>query len=170
LNQNGFDGTYLQMKKLGVGVLALLICGCTDSQTPSVKNQPVEAGYVIGLGEIMGLTQMRHAKLWFAGQAANWELVEYEMDELKEGFEDAVKYHPNHKAVPQPLTEMMPAFMDVPVAELDAAVKAKSVSQFTKAYDGLTASCNACHQASNFGFNVVIRPTVPPYSNQDFRQ
>jgi hypothetical protein len=151
-------------------VLAFLACSCNDSQRSSTNNPPEKLSYVIGLGEIMGLTQMRHAKLWFAGQAKNWPLAEYEMDELKEGFDDAIKYHPNHKAVPTPLTEMIPAFMDAPVAELDAAIKAKNLQQFTKAYDGLTNNCNACHQATNFSFNVVKQPTTPPYSNQDFQQ
>jgi hypothetical protein len=31
---------------------------------------------------------MRHVKLWFAGQAANRELADYEVDELDEGFDD----------------------------------------------------------------------------------
>src|SRR4051794_1959718 len=49
-----------------------------------------------GLGEIMTLQQMRHLKLWYAGQAGNWPLAGYELDELKEGFEDIVKYQPTH--------------------------------------------------------------------------
>jgi hypothetical protein len=155
------------MKKQMIFIVSFFLlsaCGVNKPEAPKKIAEP----YVIGLGEIMGLTQMRHAKLWFAGQAQNWPLTEYEMNELKEGFDDAVKYHPNHKSVPQPLTQMMPAFMNVPVSELEAAVKAKSLPQFTKAYDGLTASCNACHQAAEFGFNIVKRPTLPPYSNQDY--
>ena len=40
----------------------------------------------------MTLTQMRHAKLWFAGQAANWSLAAYELDELNEGMQDAATF------------------------------------------------------------------------------
>jgi len=32
----------------------------------------------------------------------------------------------------------------------------------------LTKACNDCHQATNFGFNVVQRPATNPYSNQVF--
>lgn len=32
-------------------------------------------GYFSGLGEIMTLQQMRHAKLWYAGKAFNWDLA-----------------------------------------------------------------------------------------------
>src|SRR5215467_3913154 len=50
--------------------------------------------YASGLGEIMSLQQMRHLKLWFAGQAKNWPLADYELDELEEGFDDVIKFFP----------------------------------------------------------------------------
>src|SRR4051794_7231939 len=53
-----------------------------------------------GLGEIMTLQQMRHLKLWVAVQAGNWALADYELDELKEGFEDISKYYPVKDDVP----------------------------------------------------------------------
>src|SRR6185436_10207658 len=57
---------------------------------------PVAAGepYIPGFGEIMSLQQMRHTKLWLAGQAGNWPLAEYELEELGEGFDDVVKFYP----------------------------------------------------------------------------
>ncbi|WP_283744478.1 hypothetical protein [Sideroxydans sp. CL21] len=50
-----------------------------------------QENYVPGMGEIMGSTQMRHAKLWFAGKSGNWDLASYELDEIREGMDDAVK-------------------------------------------------------------------------------
>lgn len=70
-----------------------LASGCSQEKAPSAPQANASQPYVIGLGEIMGLTQMRHAKLWFAGEAGNWPLSAYELDELKEGFDDAVTYH-----------------------------------------------------------------------------
>ena len=59
--------------------------------------------------------------------------------------------------------------MNEPIAELRAAVKAKDAAAFLKAHDAVTAACNNCHQATNFGFNVVRRPSDAPwFSNQDF--
>ena len=124
--------------------------------------------YTPGLGEIMTLQQIRHAKLWFAGENGNWELASYELDELEEGFQDAVKYHPSHKEVPEPLTTLVPQFVDAPLAELRSAVNAKDAAGFAAAYDALTVSCNSCHQVAQFSFNVVKRPTSPPFSNQEF--
>ncbi len=30
----------------------------------------------------MGATQIRHAKLWLVGKAKNWELANYELNEI----------------------------------------------------------------------------------------
>lgn len=116
----------------------------------------------------MSLQQIRHAKLWFAGESGNWALASYELDELEEGFQDAMKYHPSHKEVPEPLTTLVPQFVNAPMAKLRAAVNAKDADSFAAAYDTLTASCNKCHQVAQFSFNVVKRPTSPPFSNQEF--
>jgi len=80
----------------------LLAAACRPQSTPSTGGTPAAApeAYVPGLGEMMSLQQMRHAKLWFAGQAENWELAAYEIDELGEGFDDIVKFHPTHKDSP----------------------------------------------------------------------
>src|SRR5262249_53615530 len=43
------------------------------------------------LGEMMVQQQMRHIKLWFAGDAGNWPLADYEIDQLKDGFDDVAK-------------------------------------------------------------------------------
>jgi hypothetical protein len=130
---------------------------------------PAAAPYRPGLGEIMARTQMQHVKLWLAGEAGNWPLADYELDELEEGFADAVRFHPTHKAAPRPLTELVPEFTDAPLRSLRAAVAERSPASFEAAYDAFTASCNGCHEATGFSFNVVTRPTANPYSNQRFR-
>jgi cytochrome c553 len=149
-----------------VRVLGLFfICTLWSCSKAPVANVEI---YKPGLGEIMGLQQMRHAKLWFAGDMENWDLAAYELDELREGFDDAVKYHPTHENVPRPLAELIPQFTASQIASLDQAIKTKNRELFAAAYDSMTASCNGCHQASNHGFNVIKRPTLPPFSNQDF--
>jgi hypothetical protein len=124
--------------------------------------------YTPGLGEIMSLQQMRHGKLWFAGQATNWELAAYELDELEEGFADAAQFHPTHKSSPQPLTTAIPTYIDAPVKELRSAIEAKDAKKFEHAFDAMTAGCNGCHVATNFAFNVAVRPKVNTFANQDF--
>jgi hypothetical protein len=145
-----------------LGVVALaLAAGCAASA-------PTPEPYAPGLGEIMTLTQMRHAKLGLAGQAGNWPLAAYELDELEEGLADAVRFHPTHKTSPRPLTELVPDFMDEPVRELRAAVERRDRTAFVAAYDSLTTGCNGCHDVAEFGFNVVVRPSGNPWPNQRF--
>lgn len=131
------------------------------------REQPAES-YSPGLGEIMTLTQMRHAKLWLAGQAGNWPLASYEIDELEEGFNDAMLYHPTHKTSPLPIKDLIPTMISAPIEELRNAVQRKDSKAFTKAFDDLTRACNSCHQATNFGFNKVVRPSGNSFMNQNF--
>lgn len=133
---------------------------------PLVAHAQPKEPYTPGLGEIMTLQQMRHLKLWFAGQAGNWPLADYELDELKEGFEDIVKYFPVKDDVPT--GPMATAIIEKEVAELNKAIEAKDRKQFAAGFDRLTASCNACHQASKKPFIVVQRPAANPYANQSF--
>jgi hypothetical protein len=117
----------------------------------------------------MTLTQMRHAKLWFAGQAGNWPLASYELDELQEGLQDAATFHPTHKDAPLPIPGLIDKIMTDPVKRLEKAIDAKDAAGFAQAFDAITEGCNACHRATNFGFNVVTRPTENGYSNQAFQ-
>jgi hypothetical protein len=111
---------------------------------------------------------MRHLKLWYAGEARNWPLAGYEVDELEEGFADAIAFHSEHKGSPRPLTELVPEFTAGPLLALRKAISNESAKDFVAAYDALTQGCNGCHVAARFPFNVVTRPATNPYSNQRF--
>ncbi|MEQ1530894.1 MAG: hypothetical protein ABL925_16380, partial [Methylococcales bacterium] len=143
---------------------SLQFIGCASNTTSAANTEQ----YTPGLGEIMTLSAMRHAKLWFAGQAENWQLADYELEELHEGMEDAAKFHPNHKSVSVPIPTLIAATMDKPLAALTASVKAKDLIGFNKNFDAVTEGCNTCHKTSDFGFNVVVRPTFNPFANQAF--
>jgi hypothetical protein len=154
----------------GFAIVALAIClplaAHAQQNQPSAPSPKPQEPFTPGLGEIMTLQQMRHLKLWFAGEAGNWPLAGYELDELKEGFEDVVKYFPTKDNVPT--GTMATAVIDKEVAELSKAIEAKDKKQFAGAFDRLTASCNACHQASKHAFIVIRRPAANPYANQSF--
>jgi len=147
------------MMAITVALIWVAVVGC--SRRPA---QP----YTPGLGEIMTLQQMRHSKLWFAGKAGNWVLAAYELKELREGFDDVAKFHPIHDGAPMPLTQLVPDMMDPAIEELDEIIGARDPRRFVAGFDELTNACNACHEATNFGFNVVQRPSQNPYANQVF--
>lgn len=118
-------------------------------------------GYVPGLGDIMTTIQMRHIKLWFAGRLKNWDLATYELEQIRQGLEDAATLYTGIPA------EYVGATVD-PIKEIDAAIKAKDGAEFVKAYGGLTVVCNGCHQGINRGFIVIQVPNTSPFSDQFF--
>lgn len=120
------------------------------------------------LGEFMSSVQARHAKLWFALAAENWPLAAFELHELDETLEDVTKWYPTHRDAPQPLKEMLEGGLDPALKQLEAVVKSADKTQYPAAFDELTRACNACHQATAHGYNVVKRPIAPPLSNQEF--
>jgi len=157
----------LPVRTLLIVLTASLIAVAACRQPGPASGAPTET-YAPGLGELMTFQQMRHTKLWFAGQALNWDLAAYELDELGEGFDDIVKFHPTHKDSPVAPKDAIPRMVTQPLADLRAAVTKKDSTAFIERYDALTAACNNCHEATNFGFNRVQRPASNPYPNQVF--
>lgn len=137
------------------------------SGAPEKQIETPDNNYVPGMGEIMGATQMRHSKLWFAGNAHNWDLASYELEEIKEGLADAAKYHPVFKK-DAPVAAIIDKFMAQPLKDIESAVKAKDSKKFRKSFDTLTRACNACHHAASQEFIAIKRPGIPPFSNQEF--
>src|ERR1041385_8814533 len=112
--------------RIVVALVSLVaLAACRPSAPPPATVQG-SGSYTPGLGEIMSLQQMRHAKLWFAGQNGNWLLADYEIKELKEGFDDAVTMHPILEDAPLPIKDIMPKKITVPLQDLGAAVRAQN--------------------------------------------
>lgn len=124
------------------------------------------AAYVPGLGEFMGAIQVHHAKLWFAGKAANWPLAAYELDELKETLDDAAHYQPDFKG--KPIASLLAPMTEGPLTALEQAIQARNRAAFTRSYDRLSQACNACHVTTDHGFIVIQRPALPPLTNQRY--
>ena len=120
---------------------------------------PTEEERLPGLGEMMSLQQMRHIKLWFAGNAANWPLADYEIGELGEGFNDVRKLVGN---------DIVDQHVGKPIEALQKAIDGKDRKAFIVAFDNLSAGCNACHKALDHGFISIQRPAMLPYSDQNF--
>jgi hypothetical protein len=148
------------MKRVVTAIVAL------SASVMFAAAQPARESYEPGLGEFMIATQLRHAKLWFAGKQNNWDLAAYEIDEIKEGLEDAARLHPTFDGVP--VAEMIKTIIDPRIEELEKAVRAKSSAKFMVAFDKLTSGCNNCHAGANKPFIRIQRPTESPLTNQNF--
>jgi hypothetical protein len=119
-----------------------------------------------GLGEYMTTIQLHAGKLWFAAKAANWELAEYELDELKETMAAAKALNAEKNGVK--ISNVLDSVLQTQVAELDKSMKSKSQTEFQKSYDETLSACNGCHTEAGYKFIYIVRPTSPPVTNQRF--
>ncbi|CCD88155.1 conserved protein of unknown function [Bradyrhizobium sp. ORS 285] len=118
--------------------------------------------YLPRLGDIMNLVQVRHAKLWFAGQAKNWDLAAYELVQLKQSLADAAGFYSG-----LPVDNV--TTLSQPIQSISDAITAKDGKRFASAVTELTSGCNACHATMERGYVAIRIPTEKPFGNQDFR-
>ena len=119
--------------------------------------------YKPGFGEFMSSIQIHHAKLWFAGLHKNWELADFEINEIKENLEAIQKYCKD-----RPETNSL-RIIDPAIDSISNSIQQKNQKAFQKEYLNLTNSCNTCHQVTKHKYNVIKIPETPPFSNQDFK-
>ena len=123
----------------------------------------IDNSYKPGLGEFMSGIQVHHAKLWFAGQAANWSLSDFEAKEIREAIDDIQMY-----CTDRPETVSIPMIKPA-LDSIDEAIRNKNISQFKSSYILLTNTCNNCHRTTKHEFNVIQIPGTPPFTNQVFK-
>jgi hypothetical protein len=119
--------------------------------------------YKPGFGEFMSGIQAHHSKLWFAGQNENWKLADFEVHEIMEAIENIQKFQTERKE--SQIIDMINPALD----SVNNAIQQKNPALFKSNFFLLTNTCNECHKATNFEFNVVKIPDTQPFSNQDFK-
>jgi len=152
-----------------LATLLLLLSSCqqhgnNEKETADLaaKVQELKDKYRPGLGEYMIGIQLHHSKLWFAGINNNWKLADYEIGEIKESFESIKEVETDRPEV-KTIGMIAP-----PLDSLQKAITEKDEPSFRKNFELLTATCNNCHTANKFEFNVIVTPATPPVTNQDF--
>jgi hypothetical protein len=156
------------MKYLAV-IMSLVIFSCNqtgDTKALRARIDSLESlpshNYRPGFGEFMSSIQVHHNKLWFAGLNQNWKLADFEVHEIMESLDAIREYQRERKE--SGLTTMLNPALD----SINAAIQKQDASLFNSSYMLLTNTCNNCHRATKFEFNVVKVPDKPPFSNQDF--
>ena len=151
------------MKSMFAALLAALLLAtglaCAQDSGKRENGSVEEAEGLPHLSEIMVRQQMRHIKLWFAGDAGNWPLADCEIDQLKDGFDDVAKLLGG---------DIVQQHVGGAVSRLEKAIESKDHEAFVSAFDGLSAGCNACHHTLDHAFIVIQRPVLLPYSDQNF--
>ncbi|HSC11890.1 MAG TPA: hypothetical protein VLC97_13025, partial [Rhodanobacteraceae bacterium] len=105
-----------------------------DAEIAALKKEIAElkkSAYHPELGEQMLTLQIRHARLWFAGQAQNWTLAAFELQEIKEALDAVVEQNGEHAVFqPQRLADILPAMTRAPIMGLRDAIDHGSKSEF----------------------------------------
>jgi hypothetical protein len=113
------------------------------------------------------LVQPRHIKLYYAGQAKNWRLAAFELNELRGALARVGRTIPTYRNISVD-NAVASIFADT-IKSVDAAIKAADPAQFPTAYGEMTAACNACHAGLEHPFVVIKVPDAPNYPDQEFR-
>jgi hypothetical protein len=118
------------------------------------------------LGQQMLEIQIRHARLWYAGEAQNWLLSTFHLHELDEALEGVVEKNPDHAALqPKRLADELPAIMKPAIKAVRDALDKSDKAAFEAAYDRLSAACTRCHQVAGNSFLIIERPKTPLLDN-----
>jgi len=153
------------------GAIALTLLGLANAQTAPAPPAPQNAAppaYRPGLGDLMTMTvQPRHTKLGIAGQEKNWAYAAYELHELQESFDRAARAWPMYRK--SNIAELLATTIKEPMDAVADAIKSADPAKFNDAYGRLTATCNACHQATERPLVVIQVPKTSPFPDQDFR-
>ncbi|MEP6793254.1 MAG: hypothetical protein ABJB16_02930 [Saprospiraceae bacterium] len=150
-------------------IICLFACSSQSDNEKVLQNRiddlevKLKDTYKPGLGDFMSGIQAHHAKLWFSGENQNWKLADFEIHEIMEALDDIKKYQGDRKET-EKIGMINPALDSV-----NMAIKENSPALFKSSYTLLTNTCNNCHHAVGFEFNVVKIPEAQQFSNQDFK-
>jgi hypothetical protein len=148
-----------------LGLIIFTSCSDNSKQIRELENKLEEVkSYKPGFGEFMSNVQIHHAKLWFAGKNQNWKLAEFEINEIKETFDDLKIYQSEREE-----TKLIP-MISVALDSVSSSIEQKDLKLFKNSFVLLTNTCNDCHLAAHFEFNKIKIPETPPFSNQVFKK
>lgn len=164
---------------LAIGAsMGLILVGHQDAgrsvSNTAVGQEPGQAGVASLVADVETLkqkaTDQAHVmvsvayhfnNLWFAGQHGNWPLAQFYWNEVRSHLRWAVRVIPvrqDNQGEDVLLGEILEAFENGPLAQLQEAINAEDRDQFVAAYRFSLESCYACHKASDKPF---LRPQIP---------
>jgi hypothetical protein len=135
-----------------------------SAQTPAPAAAPAQGAgtqaspppFRLGFGDMMVMAvQPRHTKMYMAVQAKNWDLADWNRDELDETFRRLGRLYP--KVEEMDIAAGL-AMVKEPMDSIKKAIDEKNAKDFDSSYERLTQACNACHMVYK---NPMIAIQVP---------
>ena len=159
---------YCTIVGLMVGTLTLHACsGDGEVMEYEEETHEVSAAQVdeISLIYHMSFISRYATKLYFAGDAENWELADIYSHEIEEISEDIVSRGEMHDGIN--ISELVDTMLLPQIEKLEEAIDSGDRQMFLSRYTVMVETCNACHVASDYGAVKVAVPQSNPFS-QDF--
>ena len=130
-----------------------------DTLVPTKHNKKMTLGELAeiqpGLGTIMIEFGHRFYITYYAAKAGNWELAQYEIEELLEAQETAEVTRPEY-------AEDLKTFEHTALEALQKAIEAKDWELFSKHYTETTKACNTCHKDNGHPYIHYKLPKEAP--------
>lgn len=145
----------------------------TTSQTNAKLNK-VDTSLALwaiqpGFGTVMIEYTTRFGNAWWAAEAGNWDMVNYQLKEMAEIQEVGETTRPGR-------ADAAKKFEEDYLKPLQKAAEAKDRNGFVLAYDRTITGCNQCHgdqkddKGNTFRWVKIQRPASPaPFSNVDWK-
>jgi hypothetical protein len=108
-----------------------------------------------GMGRLMPEVGARAWKLYHAGQARNWPMARYQLEEMVSLLELSAFVRPKYQRA-------MGQFLEDRVGPLKRACDDRDADAFEAAFAGMVESANAYHVQFNKGFIRWRVPEAPP--------
>ena len=151
---------------LGVSFCALAALALSDAPVRAAPRRDRPAGSDFELGTAMSQFGQRINAVWYAAQAKNSALVDYELHEIGEVMEEIERAHPMEEGID--VAKMVKALLPTKLEALKKTVKAGNAAAFRVAYQETLDACNSCHTLTKHPFIRVVTPTSPPIGNLDW--
>lgn len=118
------------------------------------------------LAKAMGYLQTYTHKLYLAGKNENWELSDFYAHEIEETIEEVEEANviDDGKDISALIGSMTKASFEM----VEQSIDDEDSEAFAKSFKLLIASCNACHQATEYEFITIEIPTEGKLFNQKF--
>jgi hypothetical protein len=129
---------------------------------------PSAVPVVMTMGDLMNtLVQPRHLKLGLAGQAQNWPLAKYALEQLRAAFANIVSAKPKFSGMP--VGELVDVALGPPLKAVETAIKQQDAQKFAAAFEQVSQGCNACHMELDHPYVVIKTPDASAFPNQEFK-
>jgi hypothetical protein len=163
---------------VAIGFAGMLVCSATFLAVAQNTNPapggaaPARPGLVIldfkpAMDDLMTmLVQPRHVKLYYAGEARNWQLAAFQINELRSALARIGRTIPNYRNIN--VDTAVDTIFSERLKAVDAAVKAADPVQFDAAYKEMTSACNDCHKGMEHPFLVIKVPDSGNFPDQEF--